>query len=282
MNRNAPLLPIALGLVVTLLLVPFEPAFADRLLPDADAPMVVHWAASLLLYSHIGGGMLGLLAGFVATISRKGLPVHRYAGQVFLVAMGLSFAIGGAVAPFLDEGQRPNFVAAVLSLYLLLSGYAAAKRRNFQIRWPERLGLVVSLSVVSMGVAFMMMAARDPSGTVDGSPSQAFLLFVVMGSLAAIGEIRLLVRKKLAQVQRIRRHLWRMCFAFFIASGSLFFGQPQVFSDTFNTTWWPTLLGFYPLLVAGLFMLLSLSRRKRRNLNAPPTESLSGVQDDAI
>lgn len=259
---------------VLVLVVLLDPVSAARLVIDPEAPTVAHWAASILLYSHIGCGMIGLLAGLIATLSGKGQRLHRYAGRAFLIAMGTSFAIGGGVAPFLDEGQRPNFVAAVLSLYLLLSGYVAAKRRNFQVRWPEQLGLVVALIVVAMGVTFMIIGARSPSGTVDGAPSQAFLMFVIMGSLAAIGEIRILVRKQLTQSQRIRRHLWRMCFAFFIGSGSLFFGQPQVFPDGFNATWWPTLLGFYPLLVALLFTLRSFWGPKRHVANAAPSNTL--------
>jgi hypothetical protein len=31
--------------------------------------------------------------------------------------------------------------------------------------------------------------------------------------------------------QRLARHLWRMCFGLFIATGSLFLGQQQVFPD---------------------------------------------------
>ena len=39
-----------------------------------------------------------------------------------------------------------------------------------------------------------------------------------------------------------------MCFSMFIASGSLFLGQPQVFPEGFNQTVWPFLLAFAPLI----------------------------------
>jgi hypothetical protein len=38
--------------------------------------------------------------------------------------------------------------------------------------------------------------------------------------LAGVGDLKTILRKKLSAVQRISRHLWRMCFAFFIATGS--------------------------------------------------------------
>src|SRR6202047_3091538 len=47
--------------------------------------------------------------------------------------------------------------------------------------------------------------------------------------LAAAGDIRMLVRGAVFGVKRIVRHLWRMCFGFFIATGSFFLGQQQVF-----------------------------------------------------
>jgi len=39
----------------------------------------------------------------------------------------------------------------------------------------------------------------------------------------------MLVRGGVSGRQRVVRHLWRMCFGLFIATGSFFIGQPQVF-----------------------------------------------------
>ena len=52
-----------------------------------------------------------------------------------------------------------------------------------------------------------------------------------MGSvilLAGIGDLRMLLRGISAK-RRIARHLWRMCFGWFMATGSFFLGQQQVF-----------------------------------------------------
>ena len=40
--------------------------------------------------------------------------------------------------------------------------------------------------------------------------------------------VSMLVLGRLSARQRIARHLWRMCFAFFIATGSFFLGQQDV------------------------------------------------------
>jgi hypothetical protein len=57
-------------------------------------------------------------------------------------------------------------------------------------------------------------------------------MFFFLGSvavLAAAGDIRMLARGGVFGPKRVVRHLWRMCFSFFIATGSFFLGQQQVF-----------------------------------------------------
>ena len=222
-----------------LLLCILSPAvFAETLQVSADSPYVFHLGAALLLYSHIVGGAVGLVSGVVASASKKGDKLHRASGKVFFYAMFISYLIGALVAPFLEQGQRPNFVAGVLALYLLLSGVHAARKRKFSAGMSEKIGLIVAALITAMGFTFMFMGFNSDSGTVDGSPPQAFVLFIVAGTAATIGEIRVLLKGKLSQAERVVRHLWRMCFSFFIASGSLFFGQPQVFPDWFAQSIW--------------------------------------------
>jgi hypothetical protein len=45
---------------------------------------------------------------------------------------------------------------------------------------------------------------------------------------------KIILCKGIYGTQRIARHLWRMCLGFFIAAGSLFIGNPQVFSEYFQ------------------------------------------------
>ncbi len=224
-------------------------AQAARLELSPDAPVLAHIAAAILLYAHIGGGTIGMISGLSAILVSKGARLHRAAGKTFLLSMFVAYLIGAGVAPFLSEGQRPNFIGGILALYLLITGVGAARRRDFEAGRAEIAGLAVATLIVGAGVAFMIMAAGSDSGTVDGSPPQAFFIFVAAGSLAACGEINALVRRKLPETARIVRHLWRMCFSFFIASASLFLGQPQVFPRWFNESVLPAALAFLPLAV---------------------------------
>lgn len=258
---------VVLNICLTLLLI--SPVFAESLKVAKETSILLHWGAKLLLYAHIGGGIIGMLAGTAASLAPKGKRFHRKAGQVFYFAMLICYLIGALVAPFLESGQRTNFVAGILALYLLTSGVSAARRHKFSASLAEKIGLVTALTITLLGAYFILLASNSPTGTIDDSPPQAFILFVVAGSLALIGEIRVLYKKTLTNVQRTIRHLWRMCFSFFIASGSLFFGQPGVFPDWFNGSLLPLLFGFFPFLVLLIFLGKQLITARTSNRPNP-------------
>ena len=75
-----------------------------------------------------------------------------------------------------------------------------------------------------------------------------FFFLGSIGLLAAAGDVRMLVRCGVFGQQRIARHLWRMGFALFIATGS-FLGQKRVF---------PLLGGPKIMLLAGIPLLLMI------------------------
>lgn len=240
-------------------------AQADTLQVPSGAPLWMHLGAGLLLWAHIGGGAVGLASGAVAIAARKGQKIHRSAGAVFFVSMLITYAIGAGVAPFLESGQRPNFVAGVMALYLLVTGWLTAHDRvEVRAGVAHYAGLVFALALVAMGATFAWMGSQSETGTVDGSPPQAFILFMVAGTFAAAGELHVILRKTLRGAARTARHLWRMCFSMFIASGSLFFGQPQVFPQWFHDMTLPIWLGFAPLFAMVIWLVIVRLPRKRR------------------
>ncbi|MGC2765629.1 MAG: hypothetical protein WB607_08990 [Candidatus Acidiferrum sp.] len=86
------------------------------------------------------------------------------------------------------------------------------------------------LFALAIGVLSVIHGFQKATGRVasDGTPGS---MDIFMGSvilLAGIGDLRMLVRGISGQ-RRIARHLWRMCFGWFIATGSFFLGQQQVF-----------------------------------------------------
>jgi hypothetical protein len=58
-----------------------------------------------------------------------------------------------------------------------------------------------------------------------------YLMFGTVGLLGGASDIRVVRSGPLTGAARIARHLWRMCFALFIAALSFFIGQAQVFPE---------------------------------------------------
>ncbi len=216
---------------------------------SAESPAWVHHAADAILFLHIGGGGLAMVAGATALFSRKGEFLHRMAGRVFFVSLLVAAGIGGAVAPFLTEGQRPNTVAGVLTFYLILSAWVAVRRDEIVVGRFEIAGFAVALLSAAAGVIFMLQAANSPTGTVDGSPPQAFIFFLTVGGFAAASDLKVILQGGISGAPRIARHLWRMCTGLFIAAGSFFLGQQKFF---------PAFLHGSPLLFVPVFLPLAL------------------------
>ena len=59
----------------------------------------------------------------------------------------------------------------------------------------------------------------------------------------------MLVRGGVSGTQRIARHLWRMCFALFIAAASIFLARQHLFPDLLRRTGVLVFLSVLPLLL---------------------------------
>lgn len=227
-RRSVLLRQVLQGLILTAVAMSWaDGAWASHLEVAPQAPEWMHLAAGALLAVHIGGGGIGIVSGAAALLLRKGGPAHRAVGKIFFVVMLIAYTVATCVAPFLNDGQRTNFVAGVVALYLLLSGWRAATHRDLRAGPLEIAGLAIALLITGAGVVLMRMGANNPTGTVDGSPAQAFIAFALVGAVAAVGELNVILRRTIAGAARISRHLWRMCFSLFIASGSFFLGQQR-------------------------------------------------------
>lgn len=195
--------------------------------PESSA--LVHAAAAAVLYLHIGAGSVGILSGAAVFVFRKGTPLHRLIGKIFVIAMLIMSGIGAAVAPFLPTPERASVVAGVLTFYLVLSAWMTVKRTPGQPGRFDHGLLLTSLSVVAASAYLCWLASRNPQGMLDGQPGAAFVMFIVIAGLAAAGDLRLILNPGVGAATRLARHLWRMTVALFIAANSLFLGQAQVF-----------------------------------------------------
>lgn len=176
---------------------------------------------------HILAGMLGLLSGYVALYSAKGATVHRRSGMLFVCTMlpmcaaGVAMAIGRGVAPDI------NVPAAVLTASLVVTALTTVRPPSRLTRGLDRVAMLAVLAVGAASLAFGIEAVAN-GGTRKGMPAFPFFMFAVVGLLAGIGDLRRMRSGPLRGTPRLRRHLWRMSFALFIAALSFFIGQARV------------------------------------------------------
>lgn len=232
--------------------------------------MWMHVGAEALLVAHIGGGTLGLLSGTVAMATRKGEWLHRAAGKVFFVSMMTMAAVGAGVAPFLDDGQRVNTVAGIMTLYMVATAWGAGRRERIEAGPLLVVGFVIATFVAAAGAVFAIQASQSPTGTIDDSPPQSFYLFMTLGTIAALSDLKVILRGGISGRPRVARHLWRMCVGFFIAAGSFFLGQPKFVPAVLKETG----LVFAPVLLPFLVMAYWMVRVRLTNWWREPTDGV--------
>lgn len=207
-----------------------------------------------MTFIHIIAGLIAIAAGAMAMVARKGSPLHRQSGNVFTVAMLLMTGSAAIVSLFLRIDHVTG-VVALATAYLVLTGWLAVKRTVAQCR-PLLVGLAVAAAVLggySLHCWFDFVA--EPSSLITkNSPPQTLLVFGILCLWCALWDARLVYRGQLVGASRLLRHLWRMCVAMLIATGSLFAGQMQVFPALLRKA---SVAGLPLLLVPVLLVLLA-------------------------
>jgi uncharacterized membrane protein len=183
----------------------------------------------LLLPIHVTAGLLSITAGAVALWAFKGSPLHRKSGLVFVVAM-LTMASTGAVIA-IAKPDPGTALGGALVFYVVCTALLTVKRTVAQSRaWLTGLMLIalaISVAELSLGTA----AARTPDHMFGKYPAVFYYVFSVVALLCAGGDARTLWLGHLDGVQRLVRHIWRMCFAMWFATTSFFLGQAKVFPE---------------------------------------------------
>jgi hypothetical protein len=129
-----------------------------------------------------------------------------------------------------------NVFGGVLVFYLVATAWITARREEGKTGIVDVIGLLIALAIAALAAIYGIEAAQSPTGTKGRSQASDFVVPVVVATLAAIGDARILLHGGLRGAQRIARHLWRMCFALFIASAAIFVARPQLFPAFLSKT----------------------------------------------
>ena len=202
---------------------------------------------SPLLFIHILGGTIGVLSGAVAMAFRKGSRWHGMAGNVFFVSM-LAMSSAGAYMAVVKQ-QTGNIIGGVLTFYMVATAWGTARRGDGQTSILDWAGILAALAAGTGIVTLGLQAINNPGGMKDGVPAPMFFFMGSVALLSAAGDLRMLLRGGVFGTQRIVRHLWRMCFGWFVASASVFIARPHLFPGFMRKSGLLVLLGVLPLLL---------------------------------
>jgi hypothetical protein len=175
-----------------------------------------------ILVLHICAGILAMLSGAVAVSFRKGSHRHVVAGRVFVYSM-LTMAAGAIYLAILKH--EPNNVSGgLVTFYLTLTAWLTARRTDGQTSKLDWAALLIPLTLGSLLWIGGLEKIRSHAPPEDGVPAGMNFFMGSVLLLAAAGDVRMLVGRGVLGTKRISRHLWRMCFAWFIATASFFVG----------------------------------------------------------
>ena len=179
----------------------------------------------MLLPIHIAAGGLAIVLGAVALSAKKGGTIHRRSGLLFVYAM-LIMAASASILSLLKGRADGNVLAGVLTVYFV--GTALTTVRPVS-SWTRRINavaltvaVVLAAGCIINGVSVINAPGRDSNGVPFQTAGVMSLIVGAVLVMAAAGDVRIMRFGILRGGPRLSRHLWRMCFALFIAAGSFF------------------------------------------------------------
>jgi uncharacterized membrane protein len=223
----------------------------------------------LALIFHVIAGTVGLAAGSIAIVARKGGRWHRRSGVVFVYAM---LAMGlAAVGISLYEGKQSVSGGAVAA-YLVFTAWTTVRPLPGMVRRTDIALMMLAFVLALGGLAQAFRAFGTPGATIDGVPAPMAVFMSTIVLLAAIGDARMIRGGALKGPSRLSRHLWRMCFGLFIATGSF---VAQLVRMTFMPHWTRSMPVILLLAAGPLVVMVYWMWRVRRNRGLYPARDAS-------
>lgn len=226
----------------------------------------------ILLPIHIAAGALAIVFGFTALFVKKGGTIHRRGGMLFVYAM-LVMGTTASLLELFKRGGVTNLMAAILSLYFVGTAVTTVRPPS---RWTRAINIAALTVAIGLALAAIIGGVKgvsNPGLSPGGVPHRTIgiMSFVLATALllAAAGDVRIMRSGMPRGGARLARHLWRMCFALFIAAGSFFSIRERVarvLPEPFTNGW----MRLLPIVVLFGMMFYWLWRVRRRALPTTP------------
>jgi uncharacterized membrane protein len=212
----------------------------------------------MLLPIHVAAGGLAIVLGALALLVKKGGTVHRRSGLLFVYAM----LVLGTTAAILG-----NVLGGLMTVYFVATALTTVRPVSPWTRGINVAALAVAVGLALVDIVGGVKAFNSPRGFLNGVPFPMFFFLAAVMIAAAAGDLRIMRFGLPRGGPRLARHLWRMCFALFIAAGSFFSIRARVASilpEPFTTA---PMRALPILLVFGAMFYWLWRVRRRRTLS---------------
>ena len=162
-----------------------------------------------------------MVLGAVALLVKKGGTIHRRSGLLFVCAM-LVMGTTASILAFRKSPTDPNVLGGFMTAYFVGTALTTVRPVSPWTRRINVAALTVAVGLALHGIVRGVQAFNSPHGFLKGVPFQMHFFLATVMILAAIGDVRIMRFGVPRGGPRLARHLWRMCFALFIAAGSFF------------------------------------------------------------
>lgn len=167
----------------------------------------------MLLPIHVVAGGLAMVLGAVALLVKKGGNLHRRSGLLFVCAM---LVMG------ITTGMLGNAFGGLITIYFVVTALTTVHSVSPWTRGTDVVAMVFAVAFTLFTFLAGVEAFHSPGGLRNGVPFPMFFFLGTVTLLAVIGDLRVLRAGLPRGGRRLARHLWRMCFALFIAAASFF------------------------------------------------------------
>ena len=175
----------------------------------------------MLLSIHIAAGGLAIVLGAVALLVKKGGIIHRRSGLLFVYSM-LVLGNTAALLGFRKSPTDGNVFGGLMTVYFVGTALTTVRPVSAWTRRSNVAALTVAVGLALVDIAGGVKAFNSPRGLLNGVPFVMHFFIAGVMILAATGDVRIMRFGVPRGGPRLARHLWRMCFALFIAAGSFF------------------------------------------------------------
>jgi uncharacterized membrane protein len=240
---------------------------------------------SSVLFIHIAGGSLAVVAGYAALFAPKGRWLHRRAGMLFVYAM---IVMGiGAIFVGLTRGN-PSWLGGPFVIYLVVTSMLTVSRTQTPSRPRDIALMLLAVALGLVSVAGGIRGVMAPRGALSegGVPVLYIAIMSLVNAfvllLCVAGDFRVLRSGLPTGARRLRRHLWRMCYAMFTATGSFFLGQAQAIPEPLRIEPLILVLAFLPLPAMFYYLWRVRKLSKRMVTRVPAANPRYELARDAL